>query len=408
MAARRAALATSQWSRSYARDNKPSPSNRLDIRKSLQDVSNRGPVKNKTWSPDVGIKFATDGPQYSSTSKPSTPSESPVEKPKNPEDTAHTASPNNAPRRSSKLGGGAPPAGYSGTQEAPPEVGTAASEETSKTPLPDLTQGIPSTFESEFLNKDKATASDGQDGHQSALDITETQATEGSSKRGGRGAGSEGGRRQKEEYVSSIERRRNAMMRYTMIGGAAFAVVGAFFLGQNWADAEEEQRHSDAPNGYSPGAFYGRIKARLNETFGYYTEPAFPKLLPTMDPSMAAPYTLVMSLEDLLVSSKWTPQKGWQVAKRPGMDYFLRYLSQYYELVLFTSVASMNADMVLKKLDPFQIIAFPLFREATRYINGEHVKVYSHFCLISPIAQYLRIHAGPVISEPRPVKDINH
>jgi import inner membrane translocase subunit TIM50 len=63
------------------------------------------------------------------------------------------------------------------------------------------------------------------------------------------------------------------------------------------------------------------------------------------------------------------------VAKRPGVDYFLRYLNQYYELVLFTSVPSMMADQVLRKLDPFRIIRWPLFREATKYKDGEYVKV---------------------------------
>ena len=63
------------------------------------------------------------------------------------------------------------------------------------------------------------------------------------------------------------------------------------------------------------------------------------------------------------------------MAKRPGVDYFLRYLSQYYELVLFTSVPSMIADPVIRKLDPFRIIVWPLFREATLYKNGEYIKV---------------------------------
>ena len=28
---------------------------------------------------------------------------------------------------------------------------------------------------------------------------------------------------------------------------------------------------------------------------------------------------------------------GWRTVKRPGVDYFLSYLSQFYEIVLFTS-----------------------------------------------------------------------
>ena len=63
------------------------------------------------------------------------------------------------------------------------------------------------------------------------------------------------------------------------------------------------------------------------------------------------------------------------MAKRPGVDYFLRYLQQYYELVIFTSVPSHIAEPVIAKLDPFRIVTWPLFREATRYKNGEYIKV---------------------------------
>ena len=79
------------------------------------------------------------------------------------------------------------------------------------------------------------------------------------------------------------------------------------------------------------------------------------------------PYTLLLSIDDLLVTSTWdvssfvttvilnpTPllsrvsrlnhtnnflqrQHGWRTAKRPGVDYFLAYLSQFYEIVIFTT-----------------------------------------------------------------------
>ncbi|KAL2104732.1 hypothetical protein VUR80DRAFT_9759 [Thermomyces stellatus] len=90
------------------------------------------------------------------------------------------------------------------------------------------------------------------------------------------------------------------------------------------------------------------------------------------------PYTLCISLEDMLVHSEWSREHGWRVAKRPGVDYFLRYLSQYYELVLFTTVPSAVALPVIQKLDPFQMIMFPLFREATKYKDGEFVKDLSY------------------------------
>ena len=121
--------------------------------------------------------------------------------------------------------------------------------------------------------------------------------------------------------------------------------------------------------------FVNRVRARLGSTIDYYSEPAFEKLLPDPDPSFARPYTLVLSLEDLLVHSEWTRDHGWRIAKRPGVDYFLRYLNQYYELVVFTSIPSAIGGPVLMKLDPFGIAMWRLFREATRYKNGEYIKV---------------------------------
>jgi mitochondrial import inner membrane translocase subunit TIM50 len=117
------------------------------------------------------------------------------------------------------------------------------------------------------------------------------------------------------------------------------------------------------------------VKARLAATLDYYNEPAFPTLLPKHDPNLQPPMTLVLSLEDLLIHQEWTRERGWRIAKRPGVDYFLRYLSQYYELVLFTTQPSSMADQVIRKLDPYRIIQWPLFREATLYKDGGYVKV---------------------------------
>lgn len=225
-----------------------------------------------------------------------------------------------------------------------------------KVPLHDLTKGIPSTLDAELA--------------ESASNKTDPNDLTGPSS-GGRGD------RQMpaSAYITSAERRRNRLYSWMFAGMFLFAITGPIYLGRNWETDEEEKKHPDAPSGWGFGLFYDRVKARLADTLDYYNEPTFPKLLPNPDPTWERPYTLVLSLEDLLVHSEWTREHGWRMAKRPGVDYFLRYLSQYYELVIFTSVACMNADPVIKKLDPYRIIMWPLFREATRYKNGEYIKV---------------------------------
>lgn len=240
--------------------------------------------------------------------------------------------------------------------------------------LHDLTTGIPSTLDTELA---EASASQAET---SALARTSS---------GGRGD------RQMpaSAYITSAERRRNRMMNWMFAGMFLFAITGPIYLGRNWESEEEERRHPDTPSGWGFSLFYNRAKARLASTLSYYNEPAFQTLLPDAD-AWERPYTLVLSLEDLLIHSEWTREHGWRMAKRPGMDYFLRYLSQYYELVLFTSVPSQIAAPVIQKLDPYHIIQYPLFREATLYKNGEYIKVchslLSHAWFIpQPISSFL-------------------
>ncbi|KAL3468388.1 HAD-like domain-containing protein [Aspergillus heterothallicus] len=248
-----------------------------------------------------------------------------------------------------------------------PESSTTPPEQDApRKPLPDLTQGIPSTLFAELEARSKKRDS-------GSLNLTEDPSRfEEEYNDDGRGDIPKSG------YESSLDRKRarmaNLMYAFFLLG----SVGGMAYLGRNWETAEEEKEHTDAPSGWGFGLWYNRVKARLGDITSYYKDPAFPKLLPDEDPNLRQPYTLVLSLEDLLVHSEWSREHGWRVAKRPGVDYFLRYLNQYYELVLFTSVPSMMADQVLRKLDPYRIIRWPLFREATRYKDGEYIKDLSY------------------------------
>ncbi|GFF86573.1 mitochondrial import inner membrane translocase subunit tim50 [Aspergillus lentulus] len=247
---------------------------------------------------------------------------------------------------------------------AAPEA-SEATESKSQQPLPDLTQGIPSTLAAELEGHTRKSG-------QTSLNLTEDPSRSEDYTDDGRGD------IPKDGYVSSLDRRRarmaNLMYAFFLLAG----VGGVAYLGRNWETEEEAKAHPDIPSGWSFSSWYSRMKARLSDITSYYKDPAFPKLLPDEDPNLRQPYTLVLSLEDLLVHSEWSREHGWRIAKRPGVDYFLRYLNQYYELVLFTSVPSMMADQVLRKLDPYRIIRWPLFREATRYKDGEYIKDLSY------------------------------
>jgi import inner membrane translocase subunit TIM50 len=225
-------------------------------------------------------------------------------------------------------------------------------------PLPDLRQGIPSTFAQEFSNQ--------QDTHKDGAEEPAHEQEDGGAKEIPKAA-----------YESSIDRRRNRMAQWFFIVATAGISLAAFRLGRNWPSEAEEKAHPDAPSGWAFDLMWKRIQARVNDQMGYYTEPTFPKLLPDVDKIdvPVPPYTLVISLEDMLVHEDWSRKGGYRVAKRPGMDFFLMYLSQYYELCLFTTVPFAIGSPVQSKVDPYHFIMWPLFREATRYDNGDYVKV---------------------------------
>lgn len=254
--------------------------------------------------------------------------------------------------------------------------------------LPDLTQGIPSAFEYEASRSGSSLTAAPEEFGDRELPAS--------------------------AYISSTDRKRQNFAKWSFITALATMVGGVAYMGRNWEDEEQAMRNPQAPNGWNPVSWYKRAVARTQGLKTYFAEPAFDTLLPKVDPMLEKPYTLCISLEDMLVHSEWSREHGWRVAKRPGVDYFLRYLSQYYELVLFTTVPSAVALPVIQKLDPFQMIMFPLFREATVYADGEFVKVCCtlgrHFasasffpCIVSSLVlTFSRL--GSLLPEPRPLQ----
>ncbi|UKZ80335.1 mitochondrial inner membrane protein required for protein import [Trichoderma virens FT-333] len=236
------------------------------------------------------------------------------------------SSPEETPRPAPKQPSPGPkdPAAESSPAQEPAEQKPAESAEPEPIPfhkLPDLTQGIPSTLEAELEQRAGKSPS--------SLTLGEEEAAAGGG--GGRSRGP------REEYVSTSERNRKWWTRFMLAVAGSGSLVGIAYMGRNWEDTIEAERHPDIPNGWSPALWWQRTRARWGESVSYYQDPAFEKLLPDPDPSFERPYTLCISLDDMLIHSEWTREHGWRVAKRPGMDYFVRYLSQYYELVLFTT-----------------------------------------------------------------------
>mmetsp|Transcript_33362 Transcript_33362/g.44233 ORF Transcript_33362/g.44233 Transcript_33362/m.44233 type:complete len:465 (-) Transcript_33362:351-1745(-) len=122
------------------------------------------------------------------------------------------------------------------------------------------------------------------------------------------------------------------------------------------------------------------LKGLIGSITEEYARPMNNKLLPdwnqipNVPPDMPCPHTLVLDLENTLVSATWDRKHGWRHAKRPGVDKFLQEMAQYYEIVLYSPSIEGVAQPVVVSLDKQGCILHQLYRESTYYMNGVHVK----------------------------------
>uniref|UniRef100_A0A3B4ZKA1 Mitochondrial import inner membrane translocase subunit TIM50 n=1 Tax=Stegastes partitus TaxID=144197 RepID=A0A3B4ZKA1_9TELE len=125
------------------------------------------------------------------------------------------------------------------------------------------------------------------------------------------------------------------------------------------------------------------VVQQLKRTYKYFQdyrqmiiEPTSPKLLPDplKEPYYQPPYTLVLELTDVLLHPEWSLSTGWRFKKRPGIDYLFQQLAPLYEIVIFTAETGMTAYPLIDSIDPQGFVMYRLFRDATRYMEGHHVK----------------------------------
>ncbi|MCO5549654.1 hypothetical protein L7F22_003127 [Adiantum nelumboides] len=181
------------------------------------------------------------------------------------------------------------------------------------------------------------------------------------------------------------------------LGGSGFIIQQ---LGREWDTVEEREKHGNNPLSDN---FLGRLRLRMADMYSSVKAPAWEKLLPDPLPfPYQRPYTLVLDVDDLLIHSEWSRQHAWRTAKRPGLDYFLGYLSQWYEIVLFSRQPVYIVAPVVEKLDPdMRIISYTLFRESCRMLdNGHVVKDLSH--LNRDLSKVIAIDTSPEALELHP------
>ncbi|KAF9913755.1 mitochondrial inner membrane protein required for protein import [Lobosporangium transversale] len=179
---------------------------------------------------------------------------------------------------------------------------------------------------------------------------------------------------------SKIEKTPTSPAVYALYALLGISAVGlAYNVGCPYPDEEGVKDAEKHPDESFLAGYVRRAQERYKAATEKMANPIWDKLLPDPLPEpYQQRYTLVINLDNTLIHSTWDKDHGWRVAKRPGAEYFLAYLFQHYEIVIFTTQTADTALRILDKLDPYQYAVYRLFRESTRYIDGKYVKDLSH------------------------------
>jgi len=179
-------------------------------------------------------------------------------------------------------------------------------------------------------------------------------------------------RRLAKERLFKAQQGSGGMSTWLTLGGVSGVMSG--FVGYVTAD-------EDFLKGYFPPLSDLRTYLRVN-VFAMakpLMEPPRKELLaawplPGVPPGMPPPPTLILDLEGTLTRPEWSRKHGWRYAKRPGFDAFLKEMSKYYEIVLFSSQHMFSVAPFLEKEMQKGYISQVLFRSEMKWRNGHLVK----------------------------------
>ncbi|XP_067317770.1 mitochondrial import inner membrane translocase subunit TIM50-like [Anolis sagrei] len=203
-----------------------------------------------------------------------------------------------------------------------------------------------------------------------ALLRQQQQSTEGGDKK------SSDEQKEKQKQKENTAYAKKMVLRIAGLMGAGSGVAIIYIFGSNSVD----EHGTKIPDEFDNDPV---VIQQLRRSYKYFKdyrqmiiEPTSPKLLPDplKEPYYQPPYTLVIELTDVLLHPEWSLVTGWRFKKRPGIDNLFQQLAPLYEIVIFTSETGMTAFPLIDSVDPHGFISYRLFRDATRYMDGHHVK----------------------------------
>ncbi|XP_069799810.1 mitochondrial import inner membrane translocase subunit TIM50 [Dendropsophus ebraccatus] len=181
---------------------------------------------------------------------------------------------------------------------------------------------------------------------------------------------------QQKKQKENKARAKKFLLRATGVLG----VVGSGFIVYTFGSSSLDEEGNKIPDEFDNDP---PVLQQIRRTYKYFKdyrqmiiEPTSPKLLPDplKEPYYQPPYTLVLELKNVLLHPEWSLETGWRFKKRAGIDNLFQQLAPLYEIVIFTSETGMTAFPLIDSLDPHGFVSYRLFRDATRYSDGHHVK----------------------------------
>ncbi|XP_071962632.1 mitochondrial import inner membrane translocase subunit TIM50-like [Antedon mediterranea] len=176
------------------------------------------------------------------------------------------------------------------------------------------------------------------------------------------------------------------------VGSIGAALLSFYELGQPPIDDNGNRIPDEYDGKFILYAYFMRGIQGFQNYRKMIVEPSAEKLLPDplTEPYYQPPYTLVLEMTNVLVHPEWTYSTGWRFKKRPGVDYFLQQVGPpIFEVVIYTREMAFTAYPLLDSLDPQGYIMYRLFRDATKYANGTHIKDLS--CLNRDLSKVIMI-----------------
>ncbi|XP_021724463.1 mitochondrial import inner membrane translocase subunit TIM50-like [Chenopodium quinoa] len=130
-----------------------------------------------------------------------------------------------------------------------------------------------------------------------------------------------------------------------------------------------------------------------------FAEPNYDKLLPNLikEDEQFRVFTLVLDLSETLILHDWKRETGWSTFKRPGLDAFLKHMTQIYEIVVYTD--KVLEDNIYAKLME-KGVHHVLGRAATKYQDGKHFRDLSKLNRDPSRVIYVSAHALETCLQP--------